>query len=363
MRYNDMRFTVAAQNNGLDGLIAQAMLSGGGLNPTTFREIGFRQLEAAIQSVMPEQFRTAAPLPERSQVVIDNAVISVGTQRLQFVQELYREGLIYSLPDAMSIPFLETQMENNIGAAQRVMNPEARGEDQMPAMSAGRLPVYITKAQFSLGIRELGMSRRVGLPLDTRLVSQQTRAVNEAIEDAAINGATTLDGNALVVGTYSAPGLLNAPNANVKVLTASAWSGTTPVGTTIMAEINAMFAQLTADFKRGPYTLFVPTAVDQALNIDFKANGNDSIRVRIQQMNAGGRPLRIVLVDTLPATKVVLAQMTNDVMDIVDGIRPTVIPYTSATGMTFHSMILAIQVPRFRTDYDGNSGIVIGTLT
>jgi hypothetical protein len=203
----------------------------------------------------------------------------------------------------------------------------------------------------------------VGMPLDTTLIEQKTRSVNEAIEDAGINGATTLDGQPLYVGGFNAPGMLNAPNANVKVLTAAAWSGNTPVGTTVMAEINAMFAQLVGDFKRGPYTLFVPTAVDFALNIDFKANGNDSIRARISQMNAGGRPLRIVQLDYLPATKVVLMQMTRDVVDLIDGIRPTVIPYTSATGMTFHNMILAIMVPRFRTDYDGNSGIVIGTLT
>lgn len=360
MAFDTLRVSASHQDNGLADAITRAIAMGGGLNVTALRESGFRMMEQALDQ--PE-FRAAAPLPERSQVVIDNAVLRVGRQRLQFVAELYREGLTYSLPDAMSIPFLETEKMNNVGAAQRVMNPEARGEDQLPVMSAGRLPIYITKDQFSLGIRELGMSRRVGLPLDTALIEQKTRAVNEAIEDAAINGATTLDGQALVVGGYAAPGLINAPDANVKVLTASAWSGAAPVGATVMAEINAMMAQEIADKKYGPYTLFVPPAVDQALNLDFKANGDASIRARVEQMNAGGRPLRIVLLDMLGATKVALVQMTRDVVDVVDGIRPTVVPYTSATGFTFHNIVMAIVVPRFRSDYDGNSGIVIGTLT
>ncbi len=360
MRANEMRFTVASPHSGLGDIINLSMQAGMGLNPTALRTLGFTRLEAMLDQ--PE-FRAAAPLPDHAQVYFDGAVRTVGTQRLQFIAELYREGLTFSLPDAMSIPFIETNYEGNIGAPFITMNPEAKGEDQLPVMTAGRLPIYIVKDQFSLGIRELGMSRRAGLPLDVRIASQKTRAVNEMIEYTGINGAQTIDGQSLVVGGYSAPGLLNAPNANVKVLTASAWTGTTPVGTTIMAEINAMFAQLVGDFKRGPYTLFIPTAVDQALNIDFKANGNDSIRARISQMNAGGRPLRIVVVDMLPATKVVLVQMTNDVLEVIDGIRPTIIPYTSATGMTFHSMIIAIQVPRFFTDSDGNSGIVIGTLT
>ncbi len=360
MRFDTLRVSASHPDNGLSDAITRSIASGGRLNIESLRATGFRMMEQALDQ--PE-FRAAAPLPERSQVVIDQAVINVGFSRLQFVAALIQAGLTYSLPDAMSIPFLETEKMNKVGAPIRTMNPEARGEDQLPAMSAGRLPIYITKDQFSLGIRELGMSRRVGLPLDTALIEQKTRAVNEAIEDAAINGATTLDGQALYVGGYNAPGLLNAPDANVATLTNTSWTGSSPVGATVMAQINSMMAQLIADNKRGPYTLFVPPGVDQAFNLDFKANGDASIRARVEQMSAGGRPLNIVLVDNLPATKVALVQMTRDVVDVVDGIRPTVVPYTSATGFTFHNIVMAIIVPRFRSDYDGNSGIVIGTLT
>lgn len=329
------------------------------------RALGFAQMEAMIDAELGPQFRAAAPtlLPTRAEVVIDDLLISVGTNRLQFVAEMIREGLTTPLPNAMGVPFLETWMESNESGAIRTMDPEARTEDTSSLILAGMIPVYITKNSWSYGIRQLAQARRIGMPIDTRSAEQKIRSINEAIEDAAVNGPTTRDGSAFVVNGSPSYGLLTAPNANTQVLTATSWSGTTPVGATVMAQINEMFAKLTADFKRGPYTLFVPTAVDQALNIDFKANGNDSIRARIQQMNAGGRPLRIVLVDTLPSTKVVLAQMTKDVMDLVDGIRPTVIPYTSATGLTFRNICLAIQIPRFRTDYDGNSGIVIGTLT
>lgn len=372
MGFDTMRNTPQSKDSGLGDAMLRAMSVRDDLSVPArdrlvlrMRAAGFRQLEAAIEAENEQfGFRTLAPLPERAQVAIDSAVVSIGRQRLQFIEELRREGLVYNLPNAMSIPFLENNYAGaDVQAPQRVMNPEARGEDQLPSITAGRLPIYITKDQFSLGIRELGMSRRIGMPLDTTLIGMKTRGLNEAIEDAGVNGATTLDGQALVVGGYAAPGLLTAPNANTKVLTASAWTGSTPVGATVMAEINAMFAQLYGDFKRGPFTLFVPSGVDFALNIDFKANGNDSIRTRLQQMTTGGRPLRIVTLDMLPSTKVVLAQMTSDVMDLVDGFGPTVVPYTSATGFTFHNIIMAIQVPRFRSDSAGNSGIVIGTLT
>jgi hypothetical protein len=279
------------------------------------------------------------------------------------VADLLAENLRYNLPDALGVPFLEHQTQNRTGTARRVMNPSARGENHLPKMAAGRLPIYLTMADFQLDIRTLRSSQRVGIPLDTAGIQNDTRAVNEAIEDAAINGATTLDGQNFQVDGYTAKGLVNAPNANVATLTAAAWSGATPVGTTVMAEILAMISTLQGDKKYGPYNLYVPTSVMIALNVDFKANGNDSILARIERINVGGRPLRIRSVDLMPSTKVAMIQMTSDVVDIVDGQRPTVIPYTSLDGFIVYNVIMAIMVPRFRSDFDGNSGVVIGTLT
>jgi hypothetical protein len=351
----------SSADNKLGSIVMRTLEAGlDPLSTTSLRATGFRALNHLIEA---QQLRTAAPLPVRSEVVLDQAVMDVGMQRLAFVADLLAEGLTYNLPDPLSVPFLEHQTRNQTGTARRVMNPSSRGENSLPKMSSGRLPIYLTMADFQLDIRTLRMSQRVGIPLDTAGIQSDTRAVNEAIEDAAINGATTLDGQAFQVDGYTAKGLLNAPNANVATLTASAWSGTSPVGATVFAEILAMISTLVGDKKYGPYNLYVPTAVNIALNMDFKANGNDSILARIGQINTGGRPLRIRPLDYMPATKVALVQMTSDVVDIVDGQRPTVIPYTSLDGFTIYNVIMAIMVPRFRSDYDGNSGVVIGTLT
>ena len=365
-QYGNMRVLASSRDSGL-GDIQQLALQHGYSNTdvTAMRALGFARMDAMIDAELAGMgFRAAAPtlMPTRSEVVMDNLVIQVGTNRLQFVAEMIREGLVTPFPGALGVPFLETWMESNETGAERTMDPETRTEDSQALMLASLVPIYITKNSFSYGVRQLAQARRIGMPIDTRSAEQKVRSINEAIEDAAVNGPTTRDGQALVVNGNSSYGLLTAPNANTQVLTAAAWT-TAPVGTTVMSEINSMKTKLINDFKRGPYTLFVPPAVDQALDLDFKANGNDSIRVRISQMSAGGRPLRIVLLDTLPATKVVLAQMTKDVMDLIDGIRPTIIPYTSATGLTFRNIVMAIMVPRFRTDYSGNSGIVIGTFT
>jgi hypothetical protein len=59
--------------------------------------------------------------------------------------------------------------------------------------------------------------------------------------------------------------------------------------------------------------------------------------------------------------KVALVQMTSDVIDMVVGQYPTVIPWTSLDGFTIHNLVMAILIPRVRSDYNGDSGIVIGT--
>jgi hypothetical protein len=53
--------------------------------------------------------------------------------------------------------------------------------------------------------------------------------------------------------------------------------------------------------------------------------------------------------------------MTSDVLEMVYGQPPTVIPWTSIDGFTLYWLVMAIMIQRVRSDYDGNSGIVVGT--
>jgi hypothetical protein len=314
-------------------------------------------------------FRALAPLMDKAQVAIDNAVVEVGLQRLTFAADIMAAGLTYNLTDPLSIAQLEWSTINKIGAAQRTMSPSARGENKAPNIVPNRLPIYLTTDQFEIDIRTLKTSQRVGTPLDTTIVKQCTRAVNEAIEDAAINGATTLDGQTLADSGYTAPGLLNAPNAATQTLTAAAWT-TVPVGSTVFAEVMSMIGKLQSNKKFGPYRLYVGTQIGNALDNDYNQTNNAqglTIRQRLLQIDA----LEAVRVaDLLPAgngaspsigNKVALVQMTHDVIDMVVGQPPTVIPWTSLDGFAIHNLVMAIMIPRVRSDQSNQSGICIGT--
>lgn len=363
----EMRFMAAGDNgtNPLSSVIHRALSEVGGWSIEAMRRPGFRMLETVE---MEQGFRALGPMQDKAQVLIDRAVVEVGLQRLVITADLMAAGLTYNLTDPLSVTQLEWNSVSKIGAAQRTMTPSARGETQLPIVTPNRLPIYLTTDKFEIDIRTLKASQRVGTPLDTAVIKQKVRSVNEAIEDATINGATTLDGQALTVGGYTAPGLLNAPNANTQSLTAAAWT-TTPVAATIFSETMAMIAKLQADKKFGPYRMYVGTQIANVLDGDYTTSTSavTSIRQRLLQID-GLQAIRTadLLTNGDGATpsignKVILMQMTSDVADVVVGQEPTVIPWTSLDGFTIHNLVMAILIPRVRSDSEGNSGVCIGT--
>jgi len=353
----EMRFTSCED---LGEVITRAVELPGGLTVHNMRKPGFQLMKRHLAALGGE-FRALAPLPDTSQKVIDNAVIQVGLDRLTLMADVIAAGLTYDLSDPLSVTQLEWNAQNKVGNARRVMSPETRGENFLPDLLPYRLPVYLTISQFELDIRTLKMSQRVGMPLDTSNIASGTRAVNEAMEDAFINGATTLDGQQLAVAGYSAPGLVNAPGAETQALTAATWDAS-PVGTGIFAEVQAMIAKLVVNKKFGPYRFYVNTTVGAFLDTDYDTtNPSRGLTIRERILKIPGLEA-IRTADMLPATKVVLVQMTSDVLDVVVGQKPTVIPWTSVSGFTFHNMILAIMIPRVKKDYNGKTGIVVGTI-
>jgi hypothetical protein len=316
--------------------------------------------------------RSLSPLSDKAQVLVDQAVVEVGLERLQFAADLMAAGLVYNLPDPLSVTQLEWDQESKVGGAMRVMSPSARGESQLTDRKHNRLPIYLTMEGFSLDIRTLRMSERVGQPLDTSIIKQSTRRVNEAIEDAAINGATTADGQLLTVAGYQAPGLLNPPGTANSANTTTDWTLTGTIGTdgpARVVDVLAAISTLQAAKKFGPYNLYVGTKAGNAINADFKVNTMGTIRQRIEQIEAGGRAINVRVADRMPNTNTsgdvqfALVQMTDDVVQMVNGQPPTVIPWTSLDGFTLHWVIMAIMVQRVRSDYDGNSGIFLGKKT
>lgn len=300
-------------------------------------------------------FRAASPLPKNTQEVIDNAVVKVGRQRLVIADDMISSGLTYSLPNWLSVPTLTSHKLAEAGHAQRSMVPAPRGERQVQQWTTYTLPVYCTWDDFSFGIRELMAAERVGSPLDTTHVEQATRNVNDAIEDAIINGAVQVDG-------LTTPGMLATTNTK-QYVDSEAWTAANHSGEDILADVLGMIDVAIADKYYGPYNLYVPTTYGSKLNQDFKSATSGTIMERLLSVNAGGRNIVIKTADKLPTDKTLLVQMTSDVLDVIVGQSPAAISWEDGPGMTRNFVVMACIVPRIKSNSDGNFGIVKGYST
>lgn len=314
--------------------------------------------EAMLRCSSLAEVRSLSPLPDEAQRLIDDAVVSVGLDRLVVAADVMAEGLVFNVTDPLSVMELYWEKQSQVGTPKRTMMPGARTEDSGPPQRDGvRLPIYATVDSFSLNVRTLRASERAGTPLDVSMAQQATRRVNEAIEDAQINGA------GLVVAGNSTPGLVNAPNvSSVAYSSNEAWTAAGHSGEDIVGDVLSMIDEAQANHRYGPYNLYIPTTYGNKLNNDFKANSDLTIRQRLEEIQAGGRGLRVRVADKLGTDRTVLAQMTNDVLDMVVGMEPTAFSWAE-NPWEFKTIILAFMIPRVRDDYEGQSGIVTGYLT
>jgi uncharacterized linocin/CFP29 family protein len=302
------------------------------------------------------ELRALTPMPKDTQELIDDAVVRVGRERLAVVDAMLSAGLTFNIDDPLSVLEVYWEKLSEAGHAQRTMIPGARGEDQRRDYSGTTIPIYATWDDFSLPIRMLRASIRNGTPLDTNGIEMATRNVNVGVEDAAINGA------GLTVDANTTPGLINETNVNKQeFVDTEAWTHANHSGQDILQDVLNMVGVLQADKKYGPYTLFVNTTYSNELEFNFGdgvTTQPQTTRNRLLQLN---NLSNIVTADLFPDDTVVLAQMTSDVMDVIVGQGPVPVTWDGPGGWEKHFVILAFMVPRFKSDYDGNSGICVGT--
>jgi uncharacterized linocin/CFP29 family protein len=225
-----------------------------------------------------------------------------------------------------------------------------RSQDDRLEFALTGIPIPIIYKDFTLNIRHLEASRRSGQPLDTRMAGKAGRVVAEKIEDVLWNGSTALGTNNTIYG------YLTAPNRNTG--SATNWI-TSPNGETILSTVLAMIQKAYDDNMYGPFVLYVPLNVNTILGADFKANSDKSILSRLLEIDGleSIRPTRNL------SGSIVLVQMTSDVVQMIDGIQPTMVQWDTHGGMVTNFKIISIMLPRFRNDSEGQSGIVHYTIT
>jgi uncharacterized linocin/CFP29 family protein len=342
-------------NPGSNGLL----YAGGGeplVTPSLSRLATYHQAANGNSRAALAAYRASRPLPEDAQRMLDNTLIRVGRQRLNIVSDLLNAGLTFDLPNWLAVPTIQWERIGEGGSARRTMVPKARGERFILDMTPASLPVYCTWADFSFDIRTLLAAERAGYNIDTAHAEMSVRNVNITIEDQAVRGA-----GLQVTGGFTAPGFFTsgfAVNTDTFVDN-EAWTASGHSGEDIHGDVVALIELLQADKFYGPYRLYVPMNYWNKLQFDYKSGTSGSTMERILDGMDG--VLSIRMSEHLPADKVLLVQMTSDVVDVITGQQPTLVSWEDGPGWERFFVVMACIIVRIKSNILGNQGFAIGS--
>jgi hypothetical protein len=308
----------------------------------------------------------AASLGLRQWAELDATIVRAARQRLRATEDLRAAGT-YGGFNGMGRMTLEYQAASDPGEAVVDMDAHTDARNDAPLMILRSLPLPITHSDFGFSQRELLVSRNAGgLPLDTFMAEAAGRRVAESIEDQVIGNVTGVTygtqtaGYGTHTGTSTVYGYTNFPQRLTKT---NFTTPTTTNGPTTYAEILSALAQLTAQFHYGPFTLYHSTDWSPFMDSPFSTAGG----------NAPGETLRSMLLknpdiadvrrlDRLTSTYTfIFVERDPATAQLVVGQDLQTVQWEEKGGLDLRFKVLAIMVPRLRSDYNSRTGILHGT--
>ena len=286
-------------------------------------------------------------LPYDAWRTIDQAIMMVARRRLRLVNDLILRGLTFPLPQFMGVPVLEYQRSGEVTGAVVSMEPTTRGNVDRPTFNMDGTPIPLTHMPMKFSARSLEASRLNGTPLDITTFEETTVEVAETIEKTFILGAP------INFASRTVYGLLNFPARN-QVILQTPWTDPTKTPEGIKDDVLGLMQANREARHFGPYVLYIPKEYESVLDDDYSDQyGNKTIRQRLLDIDSLED---IVVLDFLPADNLVLLEPTSSTIQVIDGLRPTILPLLSQE-FSPEFLALACLVPRLRADKNGRTGI------
>jgi len=285
--------------------------------------------------------------------MLDEAVLGIAEKRLTGISDLISKGLTYNLGNGMGTTVLEYHDISDAMEAQLSMDAVTRGDNDRPEFNTVYLPLPIIHVDYEINQRVLENSRRLGNPLDVSSAERAARKVSEKLEDMLFTDTSYSFGGGAIYSYLNFPNRIHPAGGGFNI---TDWSLAGTTGETIVNEVLLMKQAAIDDHFYGPYTLYIPTNFETKMDKDYSSSkGSNTIRERILAIN---NIQDVVVVDTLPASNVVLVQMTSDVVRLVNGMGMQNVEWSTEGGMVNKFKVMTIQVPQIRADQNGRTGIV-----
>lgn len=316
----------------------------------TIQSMGPVALKLLASGFKTSALRTNDVLRTREWISLDKVVTEVARQQLVGVGDLLTAGMTHPIQDALGVTSVEWEKMSDMGAAEVNMSGVAEDKNERLQFDLDRIPLPIVHKGFNINIRALHASRNGNTPLDTTQARMAARIVSEKNEDILFNGGLDLGTNGKVYG-YT-----NAPNAITDTLNQD-WGLSATTGAQRLAEILEIINNMRAKNFNGPYMFYVPQAWYTLMGDDYKANGDRSILERLKAIEG----VKDIKPSQNLTTKLVAIHWSQEVVDMIDGMQPTVLNWESHGGMILNFKVMSILVPRVKSDYNGSQGIAVYT--
>jgi uncharacterized linocin/CFP29 family protein len=292
---------------------------------------------------------TPATLRKDEWIQLDTAIIKAAKPRLNAVADLRAAGLQYVIPNGLGKTVLQHETQSDISEATISMDGLREGESDRPQFDIANLPLPITHKDFQFSARQVMTSRNGASPIDTTTAELAGRRVAESIEKLLLGVSSSY-----AYGGGTVYGFRNFPSRLTKTITTPGTPATT------VTEVIAMREQSKAAFYYGPWTLYYGPGWDASMDTDY-STAYPSITLRDRLMKIEGIT-DVKSADYLTSTDLILVQKTSDVARVVVGMDLTTLQWESHGGMQLNFKVMAIIVPQLRADYNGNTGIVHGSV-
>lgn len=264
-----------------------------------------------------------------------------------------RPGLVYRIPNAMQYTVIQGQTMGDLTRATISMSPTRRSERDRPESDTTLFPLPIIHKDFDYDFRELAVSQRGDMPLDTVTARIAAIKVAEEIEMLTLGTSGTFSyGGGTIYGYTNFP--QRSTNTSMTVPTGSN-------GTTVVNEIIALRQLLINHKHKGPYQIYVNTQWSSVLDTDFSATkGENTLRQRILALD-GIAGIKTVPWLTSTHWHLLMVEMSPLNVQAVVGMEVQLVQWQSLDGFMRHYKVMAMQYPRIRPDTAGYSGVAHGS--
>jgi hypothetical protein len=299
-----------------------------------------------------ENIYTNAPATLRFEdwVMIDRVVTFAALPQLRLWGDIYGANP-FNIPNGMGTIAIQSGTASGVASATISMDPIRKGERSRPTMDTTIIPLPVTHSDNSYSARDLAVSQNSSLPLDTTNLRLSARAVAEAVEGLCAGTSSSYS-----YGGGTIYGLINFPQRFTRVLTAPTGSN----ASTIFQQILFMTKALRDVFFMGPYVAYYSPAWNPYFAMDYATTYPMSLRNRLAEGLpdiAAWRQLNV-----LSGFRIVLVQLTDDIVQGVQGMGLTTVQWEEQGGFEQCFKVLCIQIPRFRANANGKTGIMDGTV-